>query len=161
MQGHFYGKPVCDRFGMRTTFRFSGYTSTNLLCSIIRCEIMALPIGTQLDSHEITALLGKGGVGVDPPPDRDMVNGEVPLRHDPLKVTIREGVSEVSANTQEDDHIFEMPPPEQCRPFSGHDAPYQISSIASAQSRLRQNRLAEGNLCRLGLPARQAPEASP
>jgi hypothetical protein len=30
-------------------------------CSIIPCEIMALTIGTQLGSHEITALLGKGG----------------------------------------------------------------------------------------------------
>src|SRR6201993_5202240 len=27
------------------------------------CEIMALTIGTQLGSHEITALLGKGGMG--------------------------------------------------------------------------------------------------
>jgi hypothetical protein len=32
-------------------------------CSIIPCEIMALTIGTQLGSHEITALLGKGGMG--------------------------------------------------------------------------------------------------
>src|SRR6516162_7032125 len=37
--------------------------STNLQCSIIQCEIMALSIGTQLGSHEITALLGKGGMG--------------------------------------------------------------------------------------------------
>jgi serine/threonine protein kinase len=27
------------------------------------CEIMALTVGTQLGSHEITALLGKGGMG--------------------------------------------------------------------------------------------------
>src|SRR5262249_15406356 len=32
-------------------------------CSIIPSEIMALTIGTQLGSHEITALLGKGGIG--------------------------------------------------------------------------------------------------
>jgi hypothetical protein len=32
-------------------------------CSIIRSEIMALTIGTQLGSHEITGLLGKGGMG--------------------------------------------------------------------------------------------------
>ena len=49
-----------------------------------------------------------------------------------LQVTIHEGVSELPANTQEDDHVFEMPPTEQCRPFSGHDTPYQISSIAFA-----------------------------
>jgi len=28
------------------------------------CEIMPLTIGSQLGSHEITALLGKGGMGV-------------------------------------------------------------------------------------------------
>ena len=27
------------------------------------CEIMPLTVGTQLGSHEITALLGKGGMG--------------------------------------------------------------------------------------------------
>jgi hypothetical protein len=31
--------------------------------SIIRSVIMSLTIGTQLGSHEITALLGKGGMG--------------------------------------------------------------------------------------------------
>src|SRR6516164_2494943 len=44
-------------------FRLLGYTSIDLLCSIIHCEIMPLTIGTQLGSHEITALLGKGGMG--------------------------------------------------------------------------------------------------
>src|SRR6516162_3252658 len=29
----------------------------------MRCKIMALTVGTQLGSHEITALLGKGGMG--------------------------------------------------------------------------------------------------
>src|SRR6516164_1684658 len=37
--------------------------STRVLRSIIRSEIMALTVGTQLGSHEITALLGKGGMG--------------------------------------------------------------------------------------------------
>ena len=32
-------------------------------CSIIQREVMSLTIGTQLGSHEITALLGKGGMG--------------------------------------------------------------------------------------------------
>jgi Tol biopolymer transport system component len=40
-----------------------GDTAADLNCSIIRCEIMALAVGTQLGSHEITALLGKGGMG--------------------------------------------------------------------------------------------------
>src|SRR6516162_10532683 len=41
----------------------SGNTFTNLLWSIIPPKIMPLTIGTQLGSHEITALLGKGGMG--------------------------------------------------------------------------------------------------
>src|SRR5262249_3880538 len=40
-----------------------GYTATDLHCSIIPSDIMALTIGTQLGSHEITALLGRGGMG--------------------------------------------------------------------------------------------------
>jgi hypothetical protein len=36
-----------------------GHSSTNLGCSIMSREIMALTIGTQLGSHQITALLGK------------------------------------------------------------------------------------------------------
>src|SRR5262249_45009025 len=38
--------------------------ATDLHCSIILCENMALTIGTQLGSHEIIALLGEGGMGV-------------------------------------------------------------------------------------------------
>src|ERR1700757_2262454 len=50
--------------GIRSSsFLFRGYMSTESHCSIIPCEIMALTIGTQLGSHEITALLGKGGMG--------------------------------------------------------------------------------------------------
>src|SRR5215831_3114821 len=47
----------------RFSFRDRGYTATGLQCSIITREIMALTIGTQLGSYEITALLGKGGMG--------------------------------------------------------------------------------------------------
>ena len=58
-----------------------------------------------------------------------MVNGEVPLGHDLLQIAVRQGISQVPANAQEDDHIFEMPPTEQCWPSSSHDTPYQITSI--------------------------------
>jgi hypothetical protein len=60
------------------------------------------------------------------------VDGETSLRHNLLQITIRERMSQVPTNTQEDDHTFEMPPAEQCLPFSGHNAPCQISSIALA-----------------------------
>lgn len=51
--------------GLRTWLngRVRGFTSTDPHCFIIHTEIMALTIGTQLGSHEITALLGKGGMG--------------------------------------------------------------------------------------------------
>src|SRR5262245_23204327 len=71
-------------------------------------------------------------IALDPAPDRDVVNSQVPLRHNLLQVAIRERVSQVPANAQEDDHILEVPPAEQRRPFSGHDIPYQSSSIAFA-----------------------------
>src|SRR5262249_29080859 len=44
-----------------TTTRLYGHRPS--LCSILPCEIMALSIGTALGSYEITALLGKGGMG--------------------------------------------------------------------------------------------------
>src|SRR5215467_13168456 len=47
----------------RSQVRVRGFTSTDLRCSIITCEIMGLTIGTQLGCHEIIALLGKGGMG--------------------------------------------------------------------------------------------------
>jgi hypothetical protein len=43
------------------------------------------------------------------------------------------GLSRGSRKNQQeeaqDDHVFEMPLTEQCWPSSGHDTPYQISSI--------------------------------
>ena len=71
-------------------------------------------------------------IALDPAPDRDMVNREIPLGHDLLQVAICERVSQIPANAQQYDHVFDMPSAEQCRPFLGHDTPYQISSIAFA-----------------------------
>jgi hypothetical protein len=50
-----------------------------------------------------------------------MVNGWAPFCHDLLQVTIGERVSQIPANAGEDDHVFEVPPAEQCWWFSGHD----------------------------------------
>ncbi len=52
-----------------------GFTSTNLPCSIIPYEIVALSISTQLGSDEITGLLGKGGMGVVYKPKQHEVDG--------------------------------------------------------------------------------------
>jgi len=49
VRNHFYDNPVIGPL--------------KFCCSIIDREVMVLSIGTQLGSHEITALLGKGGVG--------------------------------------------------------------------------------------------------
>ncbi len=82
-----------------------------------------------------------------------MVDGEAPLCHDFLQVTIRERISQVPTNTQDNDHVFEMSPAEQCRPFSGHAIPYQISSIAFATepSALAREGQTPKNLLCLGL----------
>jgi hypothetical protein len=61
-----------------------------------------------------------------------MVNAEVALGHNLLQVSISERVSQIPANAQEDDHVFEMPPTKQYRPFLGHDTTYQIRSTAFA-----------------------------
>src|SRR5262249_31527487 len=52
-----------ERAFLDPQIRLSGFSSTDLRCSIIPFEIMTLTIGTQLGSHQITALLGKGGMG--------------------------------------------------------------------------------------------------
>jgi hypothetical protein len=61
-----------------------------------------------------------------------MVNAKISLGHDLLDVPIRERVSQVPANAQQNDHVFEVPPAEKCCPFSGDATPYQISSNAFA-----------------------------
>jgi len=70
---------------------------------------------------------------LDPAPDGHMVHGQTPLRHDLLQATIGERVSQVPANAQKNDHVFEMAPAEECWPFSGHDTPYQITAIRVLQ----------------------------
>jgi hypothetical protein len=42
------------------------------------------------------ALIQNGRVVLDPPPDRDVVNGKPALRHDFSQVSIAEGVSQIS-----------------------------------------------------------------
>jgi len=44
-----------------------------------------------------------------------------------------ERISQVPANAQKNDHVFEMAPAEECWPFSGHDTPYQITAIRVLQ----------------------------
>ena len=51
------------RFPDIATFPITRYTSTDLLCSIMPGEIMALTIGTKLGRYEIRSRLGAGGMG--------------------------------------------------------------------------------------------------
>src|SRR5207247_130997 len=39
---------------------------------------------------------------------------------------------QIPADAEKDDRVFEVPPAEQCWPFSGHDIPYQTRSTAFA-----------------------------
>jgi len=49
-----------------------------------------------------------------PTPDRDMIQGQPTLRHDFFQVAVDERVPQIPANANQDDHIFEVPPQEQC-----------------------------------------------
>ena len=78
------------------------------------------------------APIQNGRVTLDPAPDRDMVDRKTPFGHDLLQVAVSERISQVPTNAEEDYHVLEVPSSEQRRPLSGHDSPYQISSLAFA-----------------------------
>ena len=70
-----------------------------------------------------------------------MVNGQTALRKDLLQVAVGERVSQIPADAEEDDHIFEVSSAEQCWPFSGHDIPYQTrSSTFATEPAMTQSR---------------------
>ena len=73
-------------------------------------------------------------IALNPPPDGDVVDREVPLGHNLLQIAVGQRVSQVPPNAQEDDHTFEMSPAEQGWPSSGHAIPYQISSTSICNS---------------------------
>lgn len=58
------------------------------------------------------------------------------LRHDLLEVAIGERVSQVPANAEQDDHVFEVPPAEQCWPFlpSRYTVPDQTNYVCNRTS---------------------------
>jgi len=64
------------------------------------------------------ALIQNWRIALDPAPDRDAVNGEVPPGFDLLEIA---SVSEYRRGQRmhKRDHIFEMPPAEQCQPSFG------------------------------------------
>jgi len=51
-------------------------------------------------------------IALNPAPDGDMVNGEVPLGHDLLQIAVGERVSQIPPNAKQDDHVLEMSPAE-------------------------------------------------
>ena len=57
------GQVNSKRPGRISNLRFRGITSTDPAVFYNPPRNMALTVGTQLGSHEITALLGKGGMG--------------------------------------------------------------------------------------------------
>jgi hypothetical protein len=57
-------------------------------------------------------LVQNRSVALDPPPDRDMVNGQATLGHHLFQVAIGERVSQIPPNAEEDDHVFEVSPAE-------------------------------------------------
>ena len=80
------------------------------------------------------SLIQNGRITLHPAPDGHVVNRKVPLRHDLLQVTVRERISQVPPDAQEDNHVFEMPPAEQC-----WSSWVTIHPTKSVQLRLHQN----------------------
>jgi hypothetical protein len=62
-----------------------------------------------------------------------MIDRKTALGHDLLQVAIGERVSQIPANAEQDDRVFEVPPAEQCRPFSHHryTLPNPLSAFAT------------------------------
>jgi len=62
-----------------------------------------------------------------------MIDGQAPLRHDLLKVPVREGIPQMPADAKQDDRVFEVPPAEQRWPFSDHRStlPNPLSAFAT------------------------------
>ena len=78
---------------------------------------------------ELTAypLMQHWRIAFDPAPDRDVVNGKAPLRHDLLQIALGEGISQVPRNAEEDDHVFEVPSAEQRDSICGrHPEAYHL-----------------------------------
>jgi hypothetical protein len=59
-------------------------------------------------------LIQKGGVMLDPPPDRDVIHGQASLRHDLFPIPIAQLISQVPADAKHDDDIGQVSPTE-CR----------------------------------------------
>ena len=47
----------------------------------------------RMSEFSAKALIQKGRIALDPAPDGDVVNGDVPLGHDLLQIAVREGIS--------------------------------------------------------------------
>src|SRR5262245_42831340 len=73
-----------------------------------------------------------------------MVDRKTALGHDLLQVAIGERVSQIPANAEQDDRVFEVPPAEQCWPFSDHryTLPNPLSSFATQPEKLLKDGIA-------------------
>src|SRR5207253_532839 len=57
---------------------------------------------------------------LNPTPDRDVVYREPALRHDFFQVAVTERVPQIPSDAKKNDHVLEVPPPEQCWPPLAH-----------------------------------------
>jgi hypothetical protein len=65
-------------------------------------------------------LIQNGSVPLDPPPNRDVVNGQASFRHHLLQVTVGERISQIPSDTENNHDVLEMSTTEQCRPPLPH-----------------------------------------
>src|SRR5882724_2396417 len=82
------------------------------------------PIG--MPDFTAKPLIQNGSIVLDPAPDRDVVHRQIPLRHHLLQISIAQGVSQIPANAQKDDHVLEMSSRNSTGRFWVTEPPYQI-----------------------------------
>lgn len=66
-----------------------------------------------MPSFPSQSLIQDGRIALHPPPDRDVIYGQTALLHHFFQVTVAERVPQIPPHAQNDDHVLEVPPPEQ------------------------------------------------
>jgi hypothetical protein len=74
-----------------------------------------LVIGGYVPEPAAHPLIQNGSVALHPTPNRDVIHRKPSLRHHLLQITVAQRVAQIPPDTENDDHVFEMPPTEQRR----------------------------------------------
>jgi hypothetical protein len=74
-------------------------------------------------------LIQQGCIALDPAPDGDVIHREPALRHHFLQISVAERIPQIPPDTQNDEDLLEVSPPEQRCRFRITVSPYQIRPL--------------------------------